>query len=98
MSAKGMSQRSNHPPKLLANHPSKLLANVAYFWGLHKNGALWVYSMFPHITQKILTTDTFHWLALIPSSQLSVDIQFEKNNHLVFLTLTKSEKTKRLYF
>ena len=40
MSPKGMSQRSNHPPKLLANHPSKLLANVAYFWGLHKNGAL----------------------------------------------------------
>ena len=56
--------------------------------------------MFPHITQKLLTTDTFHWLVLIPNSQLSIVIQFEKNNHSVFLKLQKICKkiTKRLYF
>ena len=82
-----MSQRSNHLPKLLANVYMVPLKESVQFLFLCKPCV--VYSMFPHITQKILTTDTIHWLVLIPNSQLSIVIQFDKNNHSVFLKLQK---------
>ena len=55
-----------------------------------KSGALSVYPMFPHITQKILTADTFHWLVLIPDSHLSIDIQFAKKQPLRFLNISEN--------
>ena len=84
---KAMSQTSNHLPKLLANAYMVPFKGSVSFLFLCKPCV--IYSMFPHKTQKILTTDTFRWLLLIPNSQLSIDIQFEKNSHSVFLKLQK---------
>ena len=57
-SPKGMSQRPNDLPKLLANVYMVPFKESVQFLFLCKPCV--VYSMFPHITQKILTTDTFH--------------------------------------
>ena len=59
-----------------------------------------VYSMFPHITQKILTTDTFHWLALIPNSQLSYRYSVWEKQPLGFLKTSENlqENNKKTVF
>ena len=62
-----------------------------------KSGTLWAYTTFPLITQKLLTTNPFHWLELISlnwelrtltgSSQLPKNVQFEEDIHL-FLSIS----------
>ena len=97
-----MSQRSHHFPKLLANVYMIHFKGSFQFLFLckpQKSGVIWVYSMFPQITQKILATDTFHWLVVIHNSQPSIDIQSEKNNDSVFLTFQKicNKITRKVY-
>ena len=93
-----MSQRSNHLPKLLANVYMVPLKESVQFLFLCKPCV--VYSMFPHITQKILTTDTFHWLALIPNSQLSYRYSVWEKQPLGFLKTSENlqENNKKTVF
>ena len=59
-----------------------------------------VYSKFPHITQKILTTDTFHWLTLIPNSELSYRFSVWEKQPLAFLKNSENlqENNKKTVF
>ena len=93
-----MSQRSNHLPKLLANVYTVPFKESVQFLFLCKPCV--VYSMFPHITQKILTTDTFHWLALIPNSQLSYRYSVWEKQPLGFLKTSEDlqENNKKTVF
>ena len=93
-----MSQRSNHLPKLLANVCMVPFKESGQFLFLCKPCV--VYSMFPHITQKILTTDTFHWLALIPNSQLSYRYSVWEKQPLGFLKTSENlqENNKKIVF
>ena len=56
--------------------------------------------MFSHITQKILTTDTFHWLVLIPNSQLSYRYSVWEKQPLGFLKTSENlqENNKKTVF
>ena len=56
--------------------------------------------MFSHITQKILTTDTFHWLVLIPNSQLSYRYSVWEKQPLGFLKTSEDlqENNKKTVF
>ena len=51
-----------------------------------KLGASWAYTTFPWITQKIVTTDTFHWLELITTDLSS---SLEKTSIKFFLIFQK---------
>ena len=69
-SPEDMSRRSKLFLKLLANVyivPLKRSVQFLFLCKPPKSGALWVYSMFLQIVKKILTTDTIHWLVVIPN-------------------------------
>ena len=57
-----------------------------------KWGALWVYSMFPHVTHRhiSLTTDTFNSLVLIPNFQLSYWYSVSQKQPLGFLKTSEN--------
>ena len=57
-----------------------------------KWGALWVYSMFPHVTHRhiSLTTDTFNSLVLIPNFQLSYRYSVSQKQPLGFLKTSEN--------